>query len=94
MVSSVRQDVAARYVVVIHARRRDTVLGVDVEVGERGIRLGQLLKLTDVVDTGGAARALLDAGEVTVNGAVESRRGRQLAAGDLVRCRGQEMRVV
>ena len=63
-------------------------------MGERGIRLGQLLKLTDVVDTGGAARALLEASEVTVNGMVESRRGRQLAAGDVVRCRDQEMRLV
>jgi ribosome-associated protein len=52
--------------------------------GERGIRLGQLLKLMSLVDTGGAAREVLAAGDVRVNGEVETRRGRQLAAGDVV----------
>jgi ribosome-associated protein len=56
----------------------------DVPVATGGIRLGQLLKLTDVVDTGGAARALLEEGRVRVNGTVETRRGAQLAPGDVV----------
>ena len=62
---------------------------MDVEVGERGIRLGQLLKLANLVETGGAARGLLESGEVLVNGEVETRRGRQLTVGDVVEC-GQE----
>jgi ribosome-associated protein len=62
---------------------------MDVEVGERGIRLGQLLKLANLVETGGAARGLLESGDVRVNGAVETRRGRQLGVGDVVEC-GQE----
>ena len=62
---------------------------MDVEVGERGIRLGQLLKLANLVETGGAARGLLESGEVRVNGAVETRRGRQLGVGDVVQC-GEE----
>ena len=62
---------------------------MDVEVGERGIRLGQLLKLADLVETGGAARGLLESGEVRVNGEVETRRGRQLGVGDVVEC-GEE----
>lgn len=52
--------------------------------GERGIRLGQLLKLLNLVETGGAARELLASGQVRVNGEVETRRGRQLATGDTV----------
>jgi ribosome-associated protein len=59
---------------------------MDVEVGERGIRLGQLLKLANLVETGGAARGLLESGEVRVNGEVETRRGRQLGVGDVVEC--------
>ena len=59
---------------------------MDVEVGERGIRLGQLLKLANLVETGGAARGLLESGEVRVNGQVETRRGRQLGIGDVVEC--------
>jgi ribosome-associated protein len=65
----------------------------EVVVGEEGIRLGQLLKLVDVVETGGAARGLLAAGEVQVNGAVETRRGRQLAAGDVVAVAGRQVRL-
>lgn len=48
------------------------------------IRLGQLLKLADVVDSGGEARDLLEYEEVLVNGERETRRGRQLHSGDVV----------
>lgn len=64
-----------------------------VEVGADGIRLGQLLKLVGVVDTGGAARELLDGGDVRVNGEAESRRGRQLRPGDVVVAGGRELRL-
>jgi ribosome-associated protein len=64
---------------------------MDVEVGERGIRLGQLLKLANLVETGGAARGLLESGEVRVNGEVETRRGRQLAVGDVIECGGERV---
>lgn len=63
------------------------------DVGAEGIRLGQLLKLAGLVDTGGEAKYALLEGEVTVNGAIERRRGRQLEIGDVVRCRGAEVRV-
>jgi ribosome-associated protein len=48
------------------------------------IRLGQFLKLTDAVDTGGDVRSLLATSAVRVNGEVEARRGRQLRPGDVV----------
>lgn len=48
------------------------------------IRLGQFLKLGGAAESGAHARELLTEGEVTVNGEVETRRGRQLASGDLV----------
>jgi ribosome-associated protein len=48
------------------------------------IRLGQFLKLADLIDVGGDAKALLAQSIVAVNGEVESRRGRQLVRGDIV----------
>jgi ribosome-associated protein len=48
------------------------------------IRLGQLLKLADVVDSGGDVRDLLAEHEILVNGEPEDRRGRQLHPGDVV----------
>jgi ribosome-associated protein len=57
------------------------------------IRLGQLLKAADLVDSGGEARALLDTGRVRVNGERETRRGRQLHPGDVVTLGDEEVRV-
>ena len=65
----------------------------EIEVGPTGIRLGQLLKLAGVVDTGGQARSVLDDGAVSVNGEVELRRGRQLAVGDVVTVAGRGLRL-
>ena len=56
----------------------------DVPIRGEMIRLGELLKLAGVVGTGGEAKLLLASEEVRVNGEPESRRGRQLHAGDEV----------
>jgi ribosome-associated protein len=66
----------------------------DVAIRGDMIRLGQLLKLADVVDSGGELKALLAEAEVLVNGARESRRGRQLHPGDVVTVAGDELHVV
>ena len=55
-----------------------------VPIREEPIRLGQFLKLAGMAEDGGEAKALLEAGEVTVNGRPEERRGAQLRAGDVV----------
>lgn len=65
----------------------------DVLIREDVIRLGQLLKLAGLADSGGEARALLEQGAVTVNGEAEARRGRQLRAGDVVTVAGEPVRV-
>lgn len=48
------------------------------------IRLGQFLQVAGLADTGADARALIAAGGVRVDGAVEPRRGRQLHGGEVV----------
>lgn len=48
------------------------------------IRLAQLLKLVNVVQDGAEAKFRIVNGEITVNGAVETRRGRKLRHGDRV----------
>lgn len=49
-----------------------------------GITLGQALKVASLVGSGGEAKVLVQAGEVLVNGEVETRRGRRLEEGDVV----------
>ena len=58
------------------------------------IRLGQLLKLSDMADSGADARDLLLEGDVTVNGEPETRRGRQLHRGDVVALGDESAKVV
>lgn len=60
-----------------------------VEIRDDSIRLGQFLKLADLVEDGVEAKARIQAGEVLVNGTVETRRGRQLSPGDQVRLAGR-----
>lgn len=48
------------------------------------IKLGQFLKLADLVEDGSQARIAIQAGDVTVNGTAETRRGHHLCDGDVV----------
>ena len=74
--------------------RRATMADVDaVPIRDESIRLGQFLKLANLVDSGSDAKALLADGLVTVNGEVETRRGRQLVKGDVVTLAGVSSQV-
>ncbi|MFM7753795.1 MAG: RNA-binding S4 domain-containing protein, partial [Cyanobium sp.] len=52
------------------------------------------LKFQGLVATGGEAKLRIQRGDVRVNGAIETRRGRQLAVGDAVGIDGRELLVV
>ncbi len=65
----------------------------EVPIHSHTIRLGQLLKLAGVVDSGSEVKALLASTPTWVNGDRETRRGRQLHGGDVVRIGEHELRV-
>jgi ribosome-associated protein len=65
----------------------------EVTITTDSIRLGQFLKLADLVDVGSAAKVLLEDGVVHVNGVQEARRGRHLVRGDVVTVDGVDLRV-
>lgn len=65
----------------------------DVPISDESIRLGQFLKLANLVESGSEAKPLIAAGMVRVNDEVETRRGRQLVKGDVVQVAGQAARV-
>jgi ribosome-associated protein len=65
----------------------------DIEIRGNVIRLGQLLKLAGLVDSGSDAKGLLAEGAVAVNGEIEQRRGRQLHPGDVVAVGDETVRV-
>ncbi len=63
---------------------------VRLRPGEDTIRLGQLLKLADLVESGAEVKDVLVSGIVRVNGEPEERRGRQLHRGDVVSVEGAD----
>jgi ribosome-associated protein len=65
----------------------------DVAIRSETIRLGQLLKLAGVAQSGSEAKELLSSESVRVNGERETRRGRQLRPGDTVSIGEQQLRV-
>ena len=65
----------------------------EVPIRDESIRLGQFLKLADLVDNGADAKPLMIQGLVSVNGETETRRGRQLKKGDVVTLGEQTVRV-
>lgn len=65
-----------------------------MDTGEvKPIELDRFLKKNCAVQSGGHAKAVIQAGEVRVNGQVEKRRGRKLQPGDVVRFDGADFTV-
>ena len=65
----------------------------DVQIEEDSIKLGQFLKLANLIESGGEAKQVLAGGIVRVNGEVETRRGRQLERGDVINVAAKSARV-
>lgn len=68
----------------------------ELELSLRGehITLDALLKATGLAGSGGAAKALIAAGQVQVDGREERRRGCKLRAGQVVTLEGARVRVL
>lgn len=66
---------------------------VDFELRGDYVELCDLLKLTGIADSGGAGKALVAAGEVTLDGRPESRKTAKIRAGQRVECRGVRVEV-
>lgn len=57
---------------------------IDFELDREYVELKQLLKLTDLVSSGGEAKMIIGDGQVTVDGEVELRKACKIRAGQLV----------
>jgi ribosome-associated protein len=64
-----------------------------ISIRGEAIELAQLLKFAGLVDTGGAAKQVIGAGEVLLNGAVETQRSKKIVPGDRVGYNGQTLLV-
>ncbi len=61
--------------------------------GEEFILLQSLLKLAGVCDTGGEAKQAIVGGLVTVDGVIETRRGKKIKAGQIITYANKKIKV-
>lgn len=66
----------------------------EVKIDTEYIKLGQLLKLAGLVDSGSYAKIFISEGLVKVNGEVDLRRGRKVYPGDVVSFEDNDIKVV
>ena len=67
---------------------------MELKLRDEFIKLGQAMKAAGIVSSGIDAKMLIQDGQVTVNGEVETRRGRKLYDDDVFEFEGDEVRVV
>lgn len=64
-----------------------------IRIRDEFIKLGQLLKLAGLVETGVDAKNVVQTGLVKVNGEIDTRRGRKIVSGDIVEFDGESVQV-
>lgn len=67
---------------------------IDFELDRDHVELNQLLKLVGVADSGGHGKAIVAAGGVSVDGAMELRKTCKVHAGQVVELDGVRIRVI
>ncbi len=64
-----------------------------VKIRDEYIKLGQLLKLAGLVDSGLEAKTVINLGEVKVNGEIITQRGKKIVSGDIVEYKEDKIKV-
>lgn len=57
------------------------------------IKLGQAIKAAGLVESGVEAKIVIQDGEVKVNGAVETQRGKKLTGGEIISYNGEGIKI-
>lgn len=65
-----------------------------IKINSEYITLGQLLKMTDFIQSGGEAKFAVKELHITVNKEMEDRRGRKLRSGDVIVIEDQSFTLV
>ena len=65
----------------------------EIKLRDDYIKLGQALKAAGLVESGVDAKIVINDGEVTVNGKVETQRGKKLVEGDIVSFEGNDIKI-
>lgn len=64
-----------------------------IKIKDDNIKLGQLIKLAGLVDSGVEAKYAIQNSLVYVNNQIETRRGRKIVSGDIIKFKNEEIKV-
>ena len=64
-----------------------------VDITQEPVELYKILKFEGLVTTGGEAKLLIDDGQVTVNGQIETRRRKKIVNGDVIEFGGETLKM-
>lgn len=67
---------------------------MEIKINSEYITLGQLLKMTDFIQSGGEAKFAVKELSIKVNGEKEDRRGRKLRSQDVVVIEGKKFNII
>lgn len=70
------------------------MIEIEIRKEDEFIKLGQALKKAGLVKSGVDAKFVIQDGLVTVNGEVETQRGKKLHGGELVSYNGETVKIV
>lgn len=65
----------------------------EIEISEEPIELYKILKLDNMVNSGGEAKYVISEGQVIINGKVETRKRKKIFSGDVVEFGKEEIRI-
>ena len=65
----------------------------DVEITTEPVELHKILKFEGLVESGGQAKAVIDSGQVLVNGEVETRKRKKIISGDIIEFGDETLRI-
>ena len=66
----------------------------EVRITKEPVELYKILKFEGIVSSGGEAKSVIGAGQVLVNGLVETRKRKKILSGDTVEYLGEKYRIV
>lgn len=74
--------------------KKQRIVMQNLKIKDEFIKLGQALKLADLVDSGVEAKLVIQDGQVMVNGETEYQRGKKLHDGDIIKFEGSQVKIV
>ena len=66
----------------------------EIEITKEPVELYKILKFEGIVSSGGEAKAVIDDGQVLVNGEVETRKRKKIIAGDIIEFMNEKFKIV